>query len=238
MNVWEKLAYPFDEKFVKWFNKGGHDLAYLDARDVMDRLDQVIGHENWTDKYVETASGRVICTITIAVDINGKRYVIEKSDGAGDTSIEGEKGGISDAFKRAAAKFGVGRYLYRLAGPSNVTGRLPDWALPGGPPPPSAYADFPEEPETENTPPQNPNHQNVTSLDKAKSQMKMIEEFAKLQERGIDQLGLEKYTELVNVILEGGYGGKNWKDEDIDLDVARSMFKDISNAIENAKGAS
>jgi hypothetical protein len=62
----------------------------------------------WEDGYIETAKGRVICTIRLEI---GGRW-IEKSDGAGDTDVEGEKGGISDAFKRAAVKWGVGRYLY------------------------------------------------------------------------------------------------------------------------------
>ena len=37
---------------------------------------------------------------------------IWKSDGAGETSIEGEKGGFSDAFKRAGVHFGYARELY------------------------------------------------------------------------------------------------------------------------------
>jgi hypothetical protein len=85
-------------------------LAYLDARDVMDRLDEVCGPENWQSRYVETAKGRVLCEIGIKV---GEEW-IWKSDGAGDTAVEGEKGGISDALKRAAVQWGIGRYLYRL----------------------------------------------------------------------------------------------------------------------------
>lgn len=85
-------------------------LAYLDARDVMDRLDNVCGPENWQSRYVETAKGRVLCEIGIKV---GDEWVW-KSDGAGDTAVEGEKGGISDALKRAAVQWGIGRYLYRL----------------------------------------------------------------------------------------------------------------------------
>lgn len=88
-------------------------LAYMDARDVMDRLDTVCGPENWQDSYVESAKGRVICTISIRV---GDTWV-SKSDGAGDTAVEGEKGGISDAFKRAAVKWGIGRYLYDMPTP-------------------------------------------------------------------------------------------------------------------------
>lgn len=77
-------------------------LVYIDSRDVQDRLDEVFGGD-WCDDYKEVA-GRVVCSITH----NG----VTKSDGAGDTDFEGEKGGLSDAFKRAGVKWGVGRYLY------------------------------------------------------------------------------------------------------------------------------
>ena len=40
-----------------------------------------------------------------------------KSDGAGETDYEGEKGSYSDSFKRACVKWGVGRYLYDLDSP-------------------------------------------------------------------------------------------------------------------------
>jgi len=88
-------------------------LAYIDARDVMARLDEVCGPENWQDSYAETPSGRVICTISIRV---GDDWV-SKADGSGDSDIEGEKGGISGAFKRAAVKWGIGRYLYDMPTP-------------------------------------------------------------------------------------------------------------------------
>jgi hypothetical protein len=63
-----------------------------------------------------------------------------RANGAGQTDIEAEKGALSDAFKRAAVCWGIGRYLYDLP---NVwvplkDGRylaehptLPDWAKPG-----------------------------------------------------------------------------------------------------------
>jgi hypothetical protein len=97
-------------------NKEGNQamaLAYMDARDVMDRLDAVCGVHCWQDSYVESVRGRVICTISILI---GDQW-ISKSDGAGDTAVEGEKGGISDAFKRAAVKWGIGRYLYDMGAP-------------------------------------------------------------------------------------------------------------------------
>lgn len=117
------LAKPFPKESVHWRIQGqpyesngqfrGKALAYLDARDVMDRLDEVCGPENWQDSYVETASGRVICSISIRI---GDSWV-SKSDGAGGTAVEAEKGGLSDAMKRAAVKWGIGRYLYRLDAP-------------------------------------------------------------------------------------------------------------------------
>jgi hypothetical protein len=87
-------------------------LAYIDARDVMDRLDSVLGAENWQDRY-EFAGPRTICYLSVKIDGEW----VTKADGAGDTAVEAEKGAISDAFKRAAVKWGIGRYLYDLDAP-------------------------------------------------------------------------------------------------------------------------
>lgn len=87
-------------------------LAYIDARDVMDRLDDVCGSENWQDRY-EFHGTRTICYLSIRVDGEW----ITKADGAGDSDVEAEKGAISDALKRAAVKWGVGRYLYHIVSP-------------------------------------------------------------------------------------------------------------------------
>jgi len=124
MRIYNELKRPFDPKTLHWrignTNKKkmasegkqatkGQALAYIDARDVMKRLDDVVGFNNWQDSYEETASGRVICKLSIYLG-----EWISKCDGAGGTNMEGEKGGISDAFKRAAVKWGVGRCLYYL----------------------------------------------------------------------------------------------------------------------------
>lgn len=116
MNL-EALAAEFPREAVHWraqtLTRNGDKalaLAYLDARDVMDRLDAVCGPSNWQSEITETPKGRVICRLGIRI---GDQWVW-KSDGAGDTAVEGEKGGISDALKRAAVHWGVGRYLYRL----------------------------------------------------------------------------------------------------------------------------
>jgi len=101
-----------------WEATKGIALAYIDARDVMDRLDAVVGSKDWKDSYKETSSGRVLCTLKIRFDhVPGGWEWVGKSDGAGSTGTEGEKGAISDAFKRAAVKWGIGRYLYGLNSP-------------------------------------------------------------------------------------------------------------------------
>lgn len=111
------LAAPFPADAISWraqtVTKNGDKalaLAYIDARDVQDRLDAVCGPANWQDSYTETVKGRLICTLSIRI---GDEW-ISKSDGAGDTDLEGDKGAISDALKRAAVKWGIGRYLYNL----------------------------------------------------------------------------------------------------------------------------
>lgn len=110
-------------------------LAYIDARDVMHRFDEVFGL-GWQNRYTH-AEGKTICEIGVLLD----GQWIWRAGGAGDTDIEAEKGAISDAFKRAAVLFGVGRYLYDLP---NVwvpideykrlkeTPNLPSWATPEG----------------------------------------------------------------------------------------------------------
>lgn len=87
-------------------------LAYIDARDVMDRLDNICGSDGWQNRYSH-ADNKVVCEIGIKVDGEW----IWKANGAGDTQVEAEKGSLSDAFKRAAVLWGIGRYLYAIPAP-------------------------------------------------------------------------------------------------------------------------
>lgn len=120
MDVFQQLAAPFPPDAISWRAQSltadktkAMALAYIDARDVMDRLDAVVGPANWQDSYSETPKGRLICTLSIRADGEW----ISKSDGAGDTDVEGDKGAISDSLKRAAVKWGIGRYLYDIKAP-------------------------------------------------------------------------------------------------------------------------
>lgn len=85
-------------------------LAYLDARDVMDRLDQVCRPQFWQSEHFEAGKDRLGCRIGLFIDGTW----VWKSDGAGDTDVEAEKGAFSSALKRAAVSWGIGRYLYDL----------------------------------------------------------------------------------------------------------------------------
>lgn len=103
------LKKPFRPEEISYRKgPGGKELAYINARDVMKRLDDVVGGENWQRTFRPCGSSRVTCDLSIRV---GGEW-ITKSDGAGETQIEGEKGIFSDAFKRAGAAWGIGRHLY------------------------------------------------------------------------------------------------------------------------------
>lgn len=113
----EKLKRPFPINSIHWRvgstsadKTKGIGLAYLDARDVMERLDEVCGPENWQCDYPWSDGKKVVCRIGIKVDGEW----IWKTNGAGDTHVEQDKGALSDAFKRAAVLWGIGQYLYAL----------------------------------------------------------------------------------------------------------------------------
>lgn len=113
------LAAPFPPDEVSWrlgsvskAKMRGMALAYLDARNVMDRLDDVCGPGGWQCRYSH-ANSKTVCDIAIKC---GEDW-IWKADGAGDSDIEAEKGAMSDAFKRAGVRWGIGRYLYTLDSP-------------------------------------------------------------------------------------------------------------------------
>jgi hypothetical protein len=116
MNLTEvlpKLKEPFPVEKISFKvqtkpSENGNSLivAYIDARVVMDRLDDVVGGE-WSDSYAAAVSGGLECSLTVL-------GVTRRDVGKDDNENEQEKSAYSDAFKRAAVKFGVGRFLYDL----------------------------------------------------------------------------------------------------------------------------
>jgi len=140
LTITQQLKEPFNPNVVSWrvgattkTKDKGIGLAYINARDVMKRFDDVCG-DLWQVEYPFDGC----CRIGIKID----NEWVWRSNGAGETQVEGEKGKFSDAFKRAAVLWGVGRYLYYLDNvwvPIKPQGRsyvlsqnppLPPWALP------------------------------------------------------------------------------------------------------------
>jgi hypothetical protein len=145
--VMKALFVPFDPSEVKFKPqavKGNRALAiaYVDARTVMDRLDSVLGPDQWSDTYEVLKNDSVVCTLRCRL---GGEWVVKTDVGSPSEQPDEHdrmKASFSDALKRAAVKFGVGRYLYRLPqvwAEYDPTKRqfvtrpaLPAWAVPGG----------------------------------------------------------------------------------------------------------
>lgn len=118
------LEYPFTADEIEWRvlrttkdKTKGQVAAYVDSRAIQDRLDAVLGRDNWQNHFrtvqgKDNASTTQVCELSIYYP--ERKEWITKSNGAGNTDIEPVKGGLSNAFKRAASMWGVGRYLYDL----------------------------------------------------------------------------------------------------------------------------
>lgn len=148
-SVWRKLAAPFPRSEIQGRIQGKPNsagksqvVAYIDARTVMARLDEVVGPENWKDELRLMDGGKGFIS-RISIREPGSSEWIYREDVADLSSIEALKGGASDAFKRAAVKLGVGRYLYDLPVvwvdlkgsnflPRGFVYPLPAWALAEG----------------------------------------------------------------------------------------------------------
>jgi hypothetical protein len=115
----EALAAPFEPhevRFMPWAVRGTRALAlpYVDVRVVEDRLDRVLGAAGWQDAYRFVGGGLVLCRLRCFL---GGRWLARSDVGCGGgQGREGDryKAAVGDALRRAAVKFGVGRYLYRL----------------------------------------------------------------------------------------------------------------------------
>ena len=89
-------------------------VAYIDARDAQDLLDEVVGPGNWQSIFYEEG-GLLFCKVGINTsEGNGTHNWVWKSDTGSESNVEKEKGHVSDAFKRACVSWGIGRFLYRL----------------------------------------------------------------------------------------------------------------------------
>ena len=96
--VWGKKVY--EKYFV---------LGYIDARDAMDLLDEVVGIGNRQRDHKEIA-GNLYAGVGIFIDWNR----VWKWDCWTESNTEKEKWESSDSFKRACVNWGIWRFLYTL----------------------------------------------------------------------------------------------------------------------------
>ena len=117
-----ELAMPFAPQDLEWRlqqafedKMGGLAVPYVTNRAIQDRLDDVVGVDNWHNDYKPWhGNGKKesqVCGISIYFE--GRGWVT-KWDGAEDTDVEPIKGGLSDSMKRAAVHWGIGRVLYKM----------------------------------------------------------------------------------------------------------------------------
>lgn len=125
--IQEKLQAPFHASEIKFFATAltkdktkGKVAPYADARAFMERLDNVLGPENWSTAYevLDQTRCAVECRLSIKV---GDAWVTKANVGypnegkdADNADKEPLKAAYSDALKRACVEWGVGRFLYDM----------------------------------------------------------------------------------------------------------------------------
>jgi hypothetical protein len=118
-SITDALSAPFEPREIKFKpqmvkNNKALAIAYVDVRLIEDRLDEVLGVENWQDEYEILPDGSVTCRLRVNL---GGQWVTKMDVGSPSEQADGGdrlKAAFSDALKRTAVKFGIGRYLYRL----------------------------------------------------------------------------------------------------------------------------
>jgi hypothetical protein len=114
------LAEPFPPERIRWkpqLVKGDQAMmvAYVDPRDVMDKLDFIVGPSGWQDSYDSVPGSKIVrCRLSIKF---GAEWITKEGVG-GETGQPDEddrvKAAYSGALKIAAVKFGIGREVYRI----------------------------------------------------------------------------------------------------------------------------
>lgn len=124
-SIFELLTEPFPPGDIEWrisrsgMGRNGKPwarvLAYITARAIATRLDEVVGPENWCNTPQEVKELRPgVFSIQVGISIRFGDSWITKYDVSDPTQVEPVKGGFSGAMKRAGAQWGIGRYLYHM----------------------------------------------------------------------------------------------------------------------------
>jgi hypothetical protein len=155
--LFKELAVPFDPSVIEWrvtnTAKGeqrGQVVPYADPRAYTDRLNEMFTPAGWTRKYaVHTSANferatdkRIVAKVLITCELT--IFGVGSHSATGEEFADNENAlttAEAQAFKRAAACFGLGRYLYHFTGVwvdlnerkrPKSTPRLFAWATPQG----------------------------------------------------------------------------------------------------------
>lgn len=123
-DLYQKLSEPFPQEMERRLNKGGANLVYIPISEVINRLNKVLGVENWSFnvKTWQQVGTSIVAHVIVHAKIND---TMVSRDGVGGQKIkmtkQGEpvdigdevKGAVSDALKKAVQTLGVGLYLAR-----------------------------------------------------------------------------------------------------------------------------
>jgi len=110
----QALLAPFEEKDLKHRpGRAGMTFTYADARAVAQRLDDVLGIENWQFEVKVADPARAVVHGSLVAVIDGKT-TLRQDFGYPNSAQDDEplKSAASDALRRCAAQLGVGRSLY------------------------------------------------------------------------------------------------------------------------------
>ncbi len=123
-----KIAKKLSEPFPIWWHEvkpgagGGQGqvlaLPFIPWHYYHDRLDRVVGIENWSHQFRFVGDDLVYCEITILGVTKGDYGEVEEEEApAANSKRKGANplfSGLAQSFRRACAVFGLGRYLYQL----------------------------------------------------------------------------------------------------------------------------
>ena len=138
--IFTALKAPFPPELLRKKTKKPKEgpaitLTYVDAHVVQDRLDEVLGPENW-ELGLQPWGTDLIGTMTITLPDGTK---LSKSDAAGrpkmGDQVDEPKGAATHVLRRCAMLFGVGRYLCYKQVPRKSTIEDPKLRRDAAPPP-------------------------------------------------------------------------------------------------------
>lgn len=123
-DVYGPLSEAFPQEMERTLNKGGTNLTYIPVSEVINRMNKVLGVENWSFTVTswQQLGTSIVAHVSVKATINGIEVT---RDGVGGQKVkmnkQGEpvdigdevKGAVSDALKKAVQTLGVGLYLAR-----------------------------------------------------------------------------------------------------------------------------